>query len=306
MKIAYAFRRSNFYPFTSDERALPPLPYRSEWLKRVQPIGFDGLELSVDSFGGDDATQPQVRELQQELMDAGLPCVVVRGGGGAHDFRVANANRRTLEKAVEIASWAGVETVNTTTGVSMKHPGMAGSTNGEETSQGSSRDAREDDFVQTAGMLHDVGELAGANGVRITVEVHQHGIADNSASVLHLIELADSEHVFVNPDLGNIFWTYNEPEETSEEAILALAPHSRYWHCKNLRRVQVPELKRSVFVRVPLPDGEIDYRFAISAMHAVGFDGYLAIEGATDGDQLTADRRSVDYVREILADIGAG
>ena len=38
-------------------------------------------------------------------------------------------------------------------------------------------------------------------------------------------------------------------------------------------------------------------------MADAGFDGYLAIEGATDGDQLYADRRSIAYVRSVLAEI---
>ena len=71
-----------------------------------------------------------------------------------------------------------------------------------------------------------------------------------------------------------------------EQAIAALASRSRYWHCKNLYRVHVPEIDRSYFVRVPLPDGDIDYRFAISAMVDAGYDGYLAIEGGTAGDQI--------------------
>ena len=54
---------------------------------------------------------------------------------------------------------------------------------------------------------------------------------------------------------------------------------------------------------MPLPDGEIDYRFAISAMHDAVFDGYLAIEGATQVDQLHADRRSFEYVRHVLGEV---
>ena len=40
----------------------------------------------------------------------------------------------------------------------------------------------------------------------------------------------------------------------------------------------------------------------VAAMKEAGYDGYLAIEGAIDGDQLHQDRRSVDYVRELLAE----
>ena len=163
--------------------------------------------------------------------------------------------------------------------------------------------ATSEEFERTAQVLNEMGEKAGAWGINITVEVHQHSIADNGSSTMRLLELADSPHVFANPDLGNIYWTYEVPEETSEEAIVALAPYSNYWHCKNLYRVHALEIERAIFIRVPLSDGEIDYRYAISAMHDAGFDGYLAIEGANAGDQLGADRRSFEYVKEILREL---
>jgi sugar phosphate isomerase/epimerase len=111
-------------------------------------------------------------------------------------------------------------------------------------------------------------------------------------------------NVGANPDLGNIYWQYEYPEETPEAAIVALAPRALYWHCKNLQRLHIPELKRSFFQRVPLPDGDIDYRFAISAMREAGYSGYLAVEGAQLGDQLSQDRRGLEYVRRILAELG--
>jgi sugar phosphate isomerase/epimerase len=84
---------------------------------------------------------------------------------------------------------------------------------------------------------------------------------------------------------------------------VALAPRAKYWHCKNLRRTHIPEVHRAFFQRVPLPDGDIDYRFAIAAMLDAGYQGYLAVEGAMEGDQLTKDGRSAAYVRDILTSL---
>ena len=301
MRIAYAYRRSNLHPYQGGGTSFPDGEARTRFLRRVNDIGFDGLELSLDALGGLDVSRERVTELRKELEDHGTPCAVVKGGGGFHDDRVAARNRASLEKAVEVAAWIGAETVNTGAG-GYVDPSL-GPGRGGKVSHGSSARAAEDDFARTAAGLREVGEMAGANGLNITIEVHQHSIADNSSATLRILDLADSPYVHANPDLGNILWTYETPEETSEEAILALAPRSKYWHCKNLRRIHVPEVEHSYFVRVPLPDGDIDYRFAISAMVDAGFDGYLAIEGATDGDQLTADRRSIEYVRGILAEI---
>jgi sugar phosphate isomerase/epimerase len=227
----------------------------------------------------------------------------VRGGGGLAYPHAAPAARQRLDEAVFFASLIGSGLVNTTVGVPTL-AALPGSFVGEPVSQGSSRDSHESDFEVTARGFREVARHAADLGVDISIEVHQHSIVDNSWSALHLLELIDQPNVGINPDLGNICWTYDVPEETSEQAILALAPRARYWHCKNLRRVHIPENRHTIFLRVPLPDGDIDYRFAISAMVAAGYDGYLAIEGANQGDQLTADGHSIAYVKQVLSELG--
>jgi sugar phosphate isomerase/epimerase len=203
--------------------------------------------------------------------------------------------------AIHFASWIGAELVNTTFVSPPTDPhGPGHGRQGESVSQGASRTATEADFERTADQLRRFGKLAGELGVEIAVEVHQGSIADNSTSALHLIDLVGLDNVGLNPDLGNIYWHYEFAEETSEAAIVALAPRAKYWHCKNLRRIHIPEIHRAFFQRVPLPDGDIDYRFAIGAMLDAGYRGYLAVEGAMEGDQLTKDGRSAAYVRDIL------
>ena len=305
MKISYAFRRNAFYPyFGKRSRGVPDGAARAGWLRKVKEIGFEGLEVGLADLGGLDPTESQVREIQKELTDAGLPCVAVRGGGGLWRPDVAVENRRTLEKAVQVVGWLGAPIVAATLTTRPTNRKLGLIAPGMPVQPGSSQQATEEDFARTARVLHELGEMAGSVGAVIAVEVHQHSIADNSWSTLHLLELTDSPYVFTNPDLGNIYQNYDVPEETTEEAIVALAPHSKYWHCKNLHRVYVPESERSYFIRVPLPDGDLDYRFAIAAMAEAGYDGYLAVEGATAGDQLYKDQRSVEYVKSVSAELG--
>ena len=38
-------------------------------------------------------------------------------------------------------------------------------------------------------------------------------------------------------------------------------------------------------------------------MHDAEFDGYLAVEGMTQGDQITNDRRSLEYVKQLLREV---
>jgi sugar phosphate isomerase/epimerase len=159
--------------------------------------------------------------------------------------------------------------------------------------------------MRAAAVLADVAPAAAELGVKISVEIHQHCLADNSASGRSLMERVGHPVVGLNPDLGNVYWNYHTPEEASEAAITAMAPRSYYWHMKNLVRVHVPQHEHSIFLQVPLPDGDIDYRFAVSAMLAAGYQGDLAIEGLRLGDQLRGDGRSLAYVRELLKELAA-
>ena len=298
MKIAYAFRRCASYPYNG-----PGLPTdasdRQQFLAKVKEIGFDGIELPAMNLA--DAA---IDTLRAELEDAGVPCVAIRGGGGAAHPRVAAANKKRMEDAVHFAAKVGASVVNSTVTTPPREPGKKGTYRGESVSQGSSRYASEADYERTASAVTDVANIAADLGVEISIEVHQNSIVDNSWSALHLLGLIDAPNVGINPDLGNIYWTYDIPEESCEDAIVALAPHVNYWHCKSLYRVHIPDLETAIYVQAPLPDGEIDYRFAIAALLDAGYDGYLAIEGVRYGDGFHQDGRSVAYVKSVLAELG--
>ena len=298
MKIAYAFRRCASYPYNG-----PGLPTdasdRQQFLAKVKEIGFDGIELPAMNLA--DAA---VDTLRAELEDAGVPCVAIRGGGGAAHPRVAAANKKRMEDAVHFAAKVGASVVNSTVTTPPREPGEKGTYRGESVSQGSSRYASEADYERTASAVTDVANIAADLGVEISIEVHQNSIVDNSWSALHLLGLIDAPNVGINPDLGNIYWTYDIPEESCEDAIVALAPHVNYWHCKSLYRVHIPDLETAIYVQAPLPDGEIDYRFAIAALLDADYDGYLAIEGVRYGDGFHQDGRSVAYVKSVLAELG--
>ncbi len=289
MKIAYAFRRGAFHPHQEIE-LLTDSADRQKYLAKVKEIGFDGIELGVS--GGSDA---DIDTLRRQLEDAGTPCVAIRGGGG---------NRERLEAAVRFTAKIGAGVLNSTVTTPPSDPNAKGTFRGENVSQGASRTASAEDYERTAKVISDVAPVAADLGVAISIEIHQNSIADNSESALRLLDLIDQPNVGVNPDLGNIYWTYDVPEESCEDAILALAPRSNYWHCKNLFRVNIPELEFSAFLQAPLCDGEIDYRFALSAMLAAGYDGYLAIEGIRLGDQFYNDGKSVAYVKSVVAELG--
>jgi sugar phosphate isomerase/epimerase len=304
MKIAYAFRRCTFYPNQEAELPLESAARRT-FLKKVKSLGFDGVELSaaVPEISG--SREEAIQTLRGELEGAWLACAAVRSRGGLTDPRSAAGNKKGLENAVRFAAQIGAGILNTPVSTGRAYPPGKGADKGETISHGASRTASEEDFERTANGIAEIARLAADVGIEISIEVHQQSIVDNSWSALHMLELINQPNVGINPDLGNIYWTYHIPEESSEDAIVALAPYAKYWHCKNLYRFYIPDIERSLFMKVPLSDGDIDYRFAISAMLAAEYDGYLAVEGVRAGDQFDLDGRSVTYVKSLLAELGA-
>ena len=121
MKIAYAFRRSTYYPFESgaawelpDERAL------SGYLGKAREIGFDGVELGIDNFvsdasgsarasgasnGGLAVDAGRVAEMRKRLDGEEMPCVAVRAGGALRYPQTAAHNRKRLETARSRTDW---------------------------------------------------------------------------------------------------------------------------------------------------------------------------------------------------------
>jgi sugar phosphate isomerase/epimerase len=298
MRIVYAFRRSALYPDPGREAELPAREARRPFLRKAKEAGFDGLELAVPSAG-----EAEVRELRREVEAAGLACLAVRGGGPSLRPRDIRSNRERMEAAIRAATWLGAPVVNASIGMPRPSGARGILPWGEATSWGSSRDATETDFERAAAALAAVAPLAAEHGVAIAIEVHQHCLVDNSWSALHLMERVNHPAVGLNPDLGNVYWVYPEPEESSEPAIVAMAPHAKYWHLKNLRRTYVPGEDFALFHQTPLPDGEIDYRFAIAAMLDAGYQGDFAIEGLRLGDAISSDARSAAYVRDLIREL---
>src|SRR5205823_6067333 len=163
--------------------------------------GFAAVEVPADESGD----ERSARDLALELADAGLDIGAVRGGGAlAHPISGARARRR-LECAIRYAGWAGASIVNTAMVSPPVHPtGPGAGHQGEQVSQGASRTASEQDFLSTAQHLRQAGQLAADVGVKISIEVHQGSIADNSTATLHLLDLVGMDSVGANPDLGNI------------------------------------------------------------------------------------------------------
>jgi sugar phosphate isomerase/epimerase len=308
MRFCYAPRRHTLYPDSLDPWNLAPEAYTPEFLRRARDMGFDALEVGVEVLEKTGGTERQVKAFGRRLREGGVPIGCVRAGGTLTDARHGSRNRQRQARAIEFAGWVGATIVNTALSGAPRRPGhpagsLPGSQHGWPVAQDASRDAMLSQYEALAKACQAACDRAADVGVVISVEVHQNSLVDNSWSARLLHGLVGRRNFGINPDLGNVYWTYDVPEESPEDCIRQLAPISVYWHCKNLLRVYHPEMQRSVFLRVPIPDGEIDYRFALSAMRAAGYTGYMAIEGAAAGDQFHADRKSLAYAKAAWVEL---
>mgnify|MGYP001456612013 FL=1 len=299
MRFCYAHRRFALYPQSVDSWNLSHDNYTDEFLVKTKSLGFDAIEVGLEVMT-QLGSEAKVKEFKAKFNGHGLDIGCVRAGGTLLDAINGPRNRERLNEAIKYAAWSGAEVVNGAMSAPTRHPeAYPGAASGYPVSQDASRDSMLRVYEDLAPVFQAACDKASDAGTNITVEVHQNSPVDNSWSALLLHGLVERENFGINPDIGNILWTYDVPEEDFDKAIDALAPVSKYWHCKNLHTVYHAENNRSVFVRVPLPDGEIDYRYGISAMHKAGYSGYMTIEGAWAGDQWAQDEKSISYAKAI-------
>jgi sugar phosphate isomerase/epimerase len=299
MRFCYAHRRFTLYPQSVDSWNLSPENYTDDFLAKTKSLGFDAIEVGLEVMTQLGSEQ-NVKEFVKKFNGHGLEVGCIRSGGTLHDAMNGPKNRERLNESIKYAAWSGAEVVNGAMSAPTRHPeDFPGAGSGYPSSQDASRDSMLSVYEDLAPVLQDACAKASDAGTNITVEVHQNSPVDNSWSALLLHGLVDRPNFGINPDIGNVLWTYDVPEENFDDSIDALAPVSKYWHCKNLHTVYHAENNRSVFIRVPLPDGEIDYRYAISAMHNAGYSGYMTIEGAWAGDQWHQDAKSINYAKAI-------
>ena len=120
--------------------------------------------------------------------------------------------------------------------------------------------------------------------------------------MLRLIDLVGHPLVKANPDLGNFYFAYATPEGGWDDVCRMLAPHTNFWHVKNIQRIYFQEEDRAQHINAPLGEGMIDYRRALGIMRDGGFDGYISIELATGADPFNAILSGKRYLDEMMGD----
>jgi sugar phosphate isomerase/epimerase len=272
------------------------------WARRT---GFDGLEIADWWFDFPNEDTGELQRITKEMAERDLELT------GFNCLRrcithpsVAEQNRKDLIQIIEVAKVIRPKVVSVSYSI---EPSVTKTkkdwVKGVKDPPGGSRSAKEKDFEEVAAFSRQLAENASTEGIGVALELHHGSITDSSKNLLKVLDIADHPNLSANPDLGNLYWAYDEPLEPWYEAVENLVGRVELWHVKNVQRVSIPEVGRSAFVHSALNEGDIDYRWALSKFVEGGFDGYLSIEGAGPGDLLGFAARSKAYLDGLLDDL---
>ena len=294
MKIAF-----HLHAVRSHFAAAMPTPLEQaaafDW---IAERGFDGVDIS-DSWGFDQVDVAAAKVTRELLAARGLVVGTMSCMGKTlcHP-EIGERNAGALMRALDVAQRLECGLLN----VALGNPRVPGVTPriGAADSPGGSRAVRDGDFHITAQRLRPIARAARDRGIALSIEMHDRGLPDTSASLLRILSEVGEPNAGANPDLTNGYRAYDVPPETWQDALGALAPRANLWHVNNMQRVHFPEIARAAFVERPLGAGDIDYRWALSTMHRAGFDGWIVIEYKGQGDAYECIADGKRYLDGIL------
>jgi sugar phosphate isomerase/epimerase len=146
--------------------------------------------------------------------------------------------------------------------------------------------------------LRELGDHAESVGIELSLEMYEDTYLGTASQAVRLVEEIGSPAVGLNPDLGNLVRRQG-PIESWLEIIRATAPFTRYWHVKNILRLEDPGSGTVLTAPAPLPSGVIDYRTAVGIVLDAGFSGGFCMENY-GGDGLAVSAANRDYLESLL------
>lgn len=298
MRLAVSTRGLDLYPERYGHATPASRARIFRWARRV---GFEAVEMEDRWANHESMAASDLAELRSAAEDAGVTVTLKLHYRDLHTPEVAAANEASILRSIQVAEVLGAPIVSiglpTAPAVCETVSRRIG-----RSWNGTGHEMPDEAFERTAAALRRLADAAADAGVDLTIEMHQFSIVDNSTRLLRLLDLVDYANVGANPDLANNFQTVPPPGETWYDALANLAPRTNYWHCKNLRRVEVPG-RGPALLRRALHEGEIDYRWAVSTMSEAGFNGYIVVEGPGSGDHMRAVEEGRHYLTYLLSEI---
>ena len=267
-------------------------------------MGFDAIEVGVEVLEKTGGSEPRVKAFGRRLREAGMPVGCVRAGGTLTDARHGPHNRQRQaqrDPVRRVGGRGGRQRGAERSCASARAPGGQPSGIPARLARGPGRVSRRHALrVRGAGEGMSGRLRPGRERRRRHLgEVHQNSLVDNSWSAQLIHGLVSRRNFGINPDLGNLLWTYDVPEESPEDCIRRAGADLRVLALQE----PVPSLSSGdAALRVPagaaagrrdrLPLRPVcDARGGLHGLHG-------PIEGAAAGDQFHADQKSLAYAKD--------
>lgn len=249
-------------------------------IKLAGELGFDGIQIyaTTGEFSPQTLTEAQKAEYKKMLKEYNLEISALCGDMGGYGFQIAEDNPERIAKTkqiIDLAEEFGVKVITTHIGVipdDKEHPR----------------------YKVMLDALRECGKYAAERGIVLAIETGP----EKAATLLQFLQDMDGG-VGVNLDPANfVMVTGQDPVE----AVEMLGKYIVHTHAKDgiMLKKTDPEIiydsfaqggiealnVADFFLETPLGEGKVDFEKYISALRAVGFDGYLTIERETGNNPI--------------------
>jgi sugar phosphate isomerase/epimerase len=146
--------------------------------------------------------------------------------------------------------------------------------------------------------FQELGRHGAEVGVHLSLEMYEDTYLGTADSSVRFLTDIGSDHVWLNPDLGNL-QRLHRPVEHWQAMVQKTVPYARYWHVKNYFRTEDATTGAIVTAPAPMELGVINYRAAVRLAIAHGFDGTFLCEHY-GGDGLSVCGTNKTYLERIL------
>lgn len=232
----------------------------------IASLGYQGVEI-FDGNLMDHADQPE--RLRGLLDDSGLELVGVYTGANFVYDEIRPDEMYKIRAVIDVAARVGASSL--VVGGGAQRPGPT----------------PDSDLSRLAGALDEVDELAREHGLQACYHPHLTTIVEGPA---------DLERLFSRTGIGFCPDTAHLAAGGGDPAELIRRYGDRVHH------VHLKDAVLSPLAFTPLGEGDLDFEGILSAVHEVGYDGWLMVElDSYDGDPAVAAEISKRYLDGLLA-----
>lgn len=267
-------------------------PFR-ESVKEAAALGLDGVQIFAKSdVVHDGMTATEVKEVKRILDGEGLEVSALCGDFGCRMYYYPNEMREEIEREkriLDLAKELGTNIVTTHIGVVPE-------------------DFNTEEYENMAKVCRELAGFADSLDGHFAVETGP----EPSARLKRFLDMLESRGVGVNLDPANLVMV---SADDPVEAVYNLKDYIVHTHAKDgillkkidARRIYLPTVTPvdpvnfdECFKELPLGEGNVPWKHYLSALKAIGYDGYLTIEREVGENPEKDISAAVKFLRELI------